>query len=122
MNPESIIIVATRDTLSQDFPWGNLTWFASQPQGNQNNITVGRCTLLPGAENPRHLHPNCSEVLVVGEGLIEHTGADGRMHVMQPGDVVSIPPNVVHQARNIGPGRAVLWIAFSSAARETRGE
>lgn len=66
-------------------------------------------------------HPNCSEVLVVAQGTIEHTAPDGKVAVMGPGDVASIPPNVVHHARNIGAGDAVVWISFSSATRETVG-
>ena len=78
--------------------------------------------LKPGHENPLHYHPNCSEVLVVAQGTIEHTAAGGAVAVMHAGDVASIPPNVVHHARNIGAGDAVVWISFSSATRETVGQ
>ena len=104
------------------FSWGELTWFASKSLGNQSDITVGRCVLKAGHENPPHYHPNCSEVLVVAQGTIEHTAAGGKVAVMQAGDVASIPPNIVHHARNIGAGDAVVWISFSSAARETVGD
>lgn len=104
------------------FDWGALTWFASGPLGNSDDMTVGRCVLKPGCSNPRHFHPNCSEVLVVIKGRIEHTSAGGGVAVMNEGDVVNIPANVRHCARNIGDTEAVLFIAFSSAHRQTVGE
>ena len=119
---DAILITPAADTQHQTFPWGELTWFANKSIGNQADITVGRCVLKTGCENPRHYHPNCSEVLVVAQGMIEHTAAGGTVVVLRAGDVASIPPNVVHHARNIGPGDAVVWISFSSAARETVGE
>lgn len=119
---DAIIITPAADTQRQTFSWGELVWFANQGLGNQSDLTVGRCVLKAGCENPRHYHPNCSEVLVVAQGTIEHTAAGGKVAVMGAGDVASIPPNVVHHARNIGTGEAVLWISFSSATRETVGD
>jgi len=112
-----ILITPAADTQRQVFSWGELTWFASKGIGNQEDITVGRCLVKPGCENPLHHHPNCSEVLVVAQGTIEHTAANGKVAVLRAGDVASIPPNVVHHARNIGTEDAVVWISFSSAAR-----
>ena len=117
----AIVITPASQTQQHTFDWGELTWFASKSVGNQDEITVGRCVIRAGGENPLHYHPNCSEVLVVAQGTIEHTAADGKVVVMRPGDVASIPPNVVHHARNVGIGDAVVWISFSSAARETVG-
>jgi quercetin dioxygenase-like cupin family protein len=104
------------------FDWGELTWFASRALGNSTEMTMGRCVLKPGCGNPRHLHPNCAEILVVVAGRIEHTMAGGRKAVLNEGDTVAIPANVWHQATNIGVTEAVLFIAFSSADRKTIGE
>ncbi len=41
---------------------------------------------------------------------------------MHEGDTVSVPPNVWHNAVNIGQQDAVRLIVFSSANRETIGE
>lgn len=118
----AIVITSAANTEQHRFPWGELTWFANRALGNQTDITVGRCVLKAGCENPPHYHPNCSEVLVVAQGTIEHTAAGGRVAIMRAGDVASIPPNVVHHARNVGAGEAVVWISFSSATRETVGD
>jgi quercetin dioxygenase-like cupin family protein len=102
--------------------WGNLTWFASAGLGNSEDITVGRCVIKSGRENPMHSHPNCSEVLVVFQGTIMHTIEDGKEAELNPGDTISIPPNMPHMAKNISDVDAVLFIAFSSANRELKGE
>ncbi len=101
------------------FEWGSLTWFASAEVGNSTDMTVGKCVLEPGAENPLHKHPNCSEVLVVLQGIIDHVVDDGRVVRLHPGDCISLPAHLPHQARNVSAEDAVLLIAFSSANRET---
>jgi quercetin dioxygenase-like cupin family protein len=102
--------------------WGDLTWFASAELGNSEEITVGRCMLKPGQANPKHSHPNCSEVLVVIQGRIRHTSVGGEDVEMGPGDTISIPPRFPHRAENIGDGEAVLMISFTSAHRQVEGE
>jgi len=104
------------------FDWGELTWFASRELGNSEDMTAGRCILKPGAGNPKHYHPNCSEILVVIKGRISHTSGENQNTEMGEGDTVTIPANIWHSAQNIGPEEAVLFIAFSSADRQTIGE
>lgn len=122
MTEQKIQIVAREKTETIPFAWGRLTWFASQPLGNSDDMTVGRCVLNPGQSNPRHYHPNCSEILVVMKGNIQHTDGRGGDTRMNEGDTVTIPANVWHRATNVGAGEAELFIAFSSASRETVGE
>ncbi len=82
-------------------------------------MTVGKCVLKPGQENPLHRHPNCSEMLVVLQGTIEHVIEEGREVRMGPGDCINLPVNLPHRARNVGSDDALLMISFSSAYRET---
>jgi quercetin dioxygenase-like cupin family protein len=109
-------------THRQEFDWGNLTWFANRAIGNSDDMTVGRCILKPGHTNGRHYHPNCSETLVVIQGRIKHTITGDRETELDEGDTVVIPPNVRHCATNVGQIDAILFIAFSSADRQTVGE
>ena len=103
--------------------WGSLTWYASRSLGNSTEMTTGICRLKPGMANPRHSHPNCSEVLTVLEGRIMHTSdAAGNEVELGPGDTITASPHRLHQARNVGDTEAVLIIAFSSADREVQGE
>lgn len=103
-------------------PWGALTWFASKELGNADEMTVGRCVLRPGQANPRHSHPNCEEVLHVLRGRIAHSVSGDEAVEMTAGDTITIPPEVPHNARNLGSEDAVLMICFGSGERETRGE
>jgi quercetin dioxygenase-like cupin family protein len=102
--------------------WGRLTWLASGKLGNSGSMTVGQCLIRPGQANPRHSHPNCEEVLYVLAGRIAHTVDGGREAELSAGEVVSVPPNAIHNARNIGTEDAVLAISFSSSDRQTKGE
>ena len=103
-------------------PWGALTWFANARQGNCREMTVGRCVIKPGCANPLHSHPNCTEVLVVLAGRIAHRIEGGAEIEMGPGDVITLPTGLPHNARNLGDSDAVLLVTFSSADRQTRGE
>jgi quercetin dioxygenase-like cupin family protein len=102
--------------------WGELTWFANAELGNASTLTVGRCVLRPGRENPRHQHPNCDEVLVVLAGRISHTLIGAEDVEMGSGDTITIPAGLPHRALNIGAEDAVLLITFTSATREVVGE
>jgi quercetin dioxygenase-like cupin family protein len=102
--------------------WGYLTWYASSKLGNSDEMTIGKCVISPGCENPLHSHPNCTEILVVLSGSIMHLIEEGKEVELTEGDVITLPSNLTHKARNTGEKNAVLMIAFSSADRETREE
>ena len=104
-----------------DFDWGRIVWLASGGLGNSETMTFGRVTIKAGQANPRHRHPNCDEILHLLSGRLEHSLGDERFP-MEPGDTVSIPTGIFHNARSIGDEDAVMIIAFSSADRETEGE
>ncbi|AWT59796.1 MAG: hypothetical protein DF168_00991 [Candidatus Moanabacter tarae] len=116
---EKATVRRSRESKTVPFDWGSLTWYANAELGNSTNMTVGKCVLKAGEENPLHYHPNCSEILVVLEGRIEHFIEGGRRIQMQPGDSINLPANLPHKARNISSGEAILLISFSSAYRET---
>ncbi len=101
--------------------WGQLTWYASGGLGNSRHMTLGICVIKPGMSNPRHSHPNCVEILRVAQGRILHSAEGGEVELRE-GDVITVPIDFPHQARNIGDVDAVLLIAFSSADRKVKGE
>jgi quercetin dioxygenase-like cupin family protein len=101
--------------------WGRLEWMVSGKLGNSTTMTVGRCYIEPGNENPRHYHPNCDEVLHVLQGTIEHS-LDDETVTMTAGDTISIPQGCLHNARNVGNEQAVFVISFSTADRQVVGE
>ena len=111
-----------RDIETNSFDWGSLTWYANAAAGNSAEMTVGKCVIKPGAENPPHRHPNCIEVLVVMQGIIDHRIEEGATVRLHAGDCISIPVNLPHNARNVASEDAVLLVTFSSADRQTIGE
>ena len=115
------LLLSAEDAITEQFDWGQLTWYANRKLGNSQDMTLGKCVIKTGCENPRHHHPNCEEALQVIHGEIEHTLGDD-LFTMGPGDTVVIPANMVHNARNIGSGEAVMTIVFSTADRKTVGE
>jgi quercetin dioxygenase-like cupin family protein len=104
----------------EEMGWGHLEWYASGGIGNSESTTVGMCVIDVGQANGRHLHPNCSEILLVLEGEIIHSLEDEKF-AMTVGDVIVIPRGVVHNARNVGDGPARLSIVFDTGYRETQG-
>ena len=120
MEKAGISVLRTNECEVVDFDWGELRWHASGSLGNSREMTLGTARLKPGQANPRHYHPNCSEVLVVVSGGISHTLDDGETAELGPGDTVTIPEGVPHKARNLSETEeAVMVIAFSSADRQT---
>ncbi len=117
----TIQLLPAADTHVQEFAWGRLIWKASAALGNSDSMTVGVCEISPGQANPRHHHPNCTEVLHVLQGTIAHTIGEQQVE-MTIGDVITVSPHVVHNARNIGSETAVLAISFDAADRLTVGE
>ncbi|HOF90038.1 MAG TPA: cupin domain-containing protein [Armatimonadota bacterium] len=118
---KAITLLPAAEAQVQEMAWGRLVWKASAALGNSASMTVGICEIKPGQANPRHHHPNCSEVLHVLRGTIVHSYGDEEV-VMSAGDVITVPPNLNHNARNIGDDTAMLAIAFDSADRRTVGE
>jgi quercetin dioxygenase-like cupin family protein len=102
--------------------WGELTWFVSKEQKSSDSLTVGKAVLKPGMASPRHYHPNCDEVLHLLKGRISHAIEGGRSVEMAEGDTITIPANVRHNAKNIGPDEAVMYLSFSSAERKAVNE
>lgn len=67
------------------------------------NQTLAEARLPPGAATTAHQHGKTEEIyyLLQGEGLMR-VGEEQRR--VGPGDAIAIPPGVVHQITNPGPG------------------
>ena len=70
--------------------WGQLTWYAGAQIKNSEELTVGKCIIKPGYSNPKHLHPNCEEVLVLPQGKVSHTIGAGKEVVLNVGDTITM--------------------------------
>jgi quercetin dioxygenase-like cupin family protein len=95
--------------------WGSLNWLSGE-ELTGSDVTVGRVMIKKGMSNPQHAHPNCTEVLYMLEGTLEHT-VDGETVVTRAGDTIIVPAGVVHVARNVGDGDADMIVAYPSGRR-----
>jgi quercetin dioxygenase-like cupin family protein len=98
-------------------PWGALRWMMNSRIDPQAGQTFGVAELKPGQRNPRHLHPNCEELLYVLSGSCEHL-VGNRKVTLKAGDLIRIPRGVPHQAIVLGnqPFRAV--VSYDSPDRQ----
>jgi len=61
----------------------------------------------PGQSTPMHQHPKEEEAIYVLEGTA-NMAIDGREVVARAGTFVKFPAAVMHDVRNLGPGRCVI--------------
>lgn len=98
-----------------DTDWGRLVWLADGATAGVE-ATVGFVEILPRTANPTHRHPDCHEVLVVLEGTLEHRVGDGTVD-LHPGDVLVVPPGMIHGARNPGEVTARMLVVYDRGRR-----
>ena len=120
MTPSKKVLCRAVDAEVLQTSWGRIVWTASGQIGNSSSMSFGRVLIRAGQENPRHRHPNCDEILHVISGRIEHE-IDGENVAMGPGDSISIPQGVWHQARALGEDAEIV-ICFNSPNRLTEME
>jgi quercetin dioxygenase-like cupin family protein len=95
--------------------WGSLQWLAGRALTG-SDITVGRVTIRAGQSNPRHTHQNCTEVLYLLSGTLEHTVGEETV-ITYAGDTLIVPAGVRHVALNIGTEDADMIVAYPSGER-----
>jgi len=116
------VVLRSAQCARTEAAWGTLTWHASAALGNSTQVTVGTCVIHPGDANPRHSHPNCTEILTVRQGTVLHSIGSQPPVTLYEGDTITVPQGMVHNARNTGCIDAELRIVFTSADRQTKGE
>jgi quercetin dioxygenase-like cupin family protein len=119
MSESRILRAAKTDFVQED--WGSLRWVANAALGNAEGVTVGRVVIEKGKANPRHSHSNGEEVLYLLRGRLNHT-FEADHAVLEPGDTISIPAGVAHNALSVGDEDAEMIVVYSSASREIEHE
>jgi quercetin dioxygenase-like cupin family protein len=103
---------------AHQFDWGSIQWLVSDRLDAGAGITFGHVEIKAGSKNPRHLHPNCDEVLYLMEGELDHS-LDGQVVRLRPGMSLFIPANAEHDAVNVSNVVARMVVAYSSGDRQT---
>jgi quercetin dioxygenase-like cupin family protein len=99
------------------FPWGSIQWLCSNEFFADANLTFGYVQIEAGQKNPRHYHPNSSEVLFLIEGELDHSVGDQVFH-LTAGKSIFIPLGVEHDARNGGTTTARMVVAYPTGDRQ----
>lgn len=103
-----------------DEEWGSLTWLTSQALTG-SDTTLGRVIIKKGRSNPKHSHPNSTEVLYLLTGKLWHVIGDEAV-LMQPGDTTAIPAGVPHVAFSVGDQDAEMMVAYPTGQRQFKPE
>ena len=98
-------------------PFGSVHWASREGDPPGAEMTVGVALFNAGRSNPRHLHPNCEEVVFVLDGRVSHTLGSEKA-VLEAGDMIVIPRGVPHQVLNESDAPARCLILFSSPDRQ----
>ncbi len=102
---------------ANQFDWGSIQWLCSNELHAGGNLTFGYVQIEPGQKNPRHYHPNSSEVLFLVEGELDHSLGDQVFH-LTPGMSIFIPQEVAHDAMNRGSVTARMVVAYPTGDRQ----
>lgn len=93
---------AVRATQAQ--PTFTRTMLQDQPLSiKDRHAVMSRSEFQPGASSGRHTHPG-EELGLVLEGSLELTIEGKAPQRLKAGDVIFMPPNTIHDAKNVGTG------------------
>ena len=96
-------------------PQGRNEW-VNHPDADPRmpGLFAARATILPGMGHDFHRHPGREEIIYVLEGAIAQWIGQDRF-VLEAGDSVCVPADVVHASFNVGPALATLFVVLSGA-------
>jgi len=97
--------------------WGGLNWLSNSKILNSEGLTLGRVVIKKGMANPKHIHPNCDEVLYLLKGKLKHTVGDKAV-IVEAGDTILIKAGIPHNGINIGEEDADMIVAYPASERK----
>ncbi len=83
-------------------------------------ITAGLIEKEKGSGSQPHRHPNVEQFNYIIQGKFKSM-VEGENMVMEPGDMVHIPANLLHQMVAIGEGLNIYFMAKDSISDPERG-
>lgn len=91
--------------------WGDNNWISRPSLTGAEHLTVIEVIVNPGAGHNFHKHPDQEEVITVISGQIEQWLEDQKQ-ILEPGDSVFIPSDVIHASFNVGQNPAKLMVTL----------
>lgn len=105
------------DARIDEFDWGEIAWLDGDELTTGAGLSAARVTIRAGERNAAHRHPNCSEVLYLLAGELDHTLGEERT-LLEPGDLLHVPQDAPHQATSTGTEDAVALVVYDSETRQ----
>lgn len=87
-------------------PWTEVDDLLRKKVVDAERMTATRYSFAPGGRFPHHTHPE-EQLTYLLTGSVTFT-VDGDDHVLEPGDLIVIPPGVPHDATAGSRGAEVL--------------
>jgi quercetin dioxygenase-like cupin family protein len=107
--------ITQQDIARDQFDWGETGWISRPSFTGSTGLCVMDVTLAPGGGHPFHRHPDQEEIIWVREGRIEQW-LEQDSQVLEAGDAVYIPTNVVHASFTQGDEPAKLSVILTPTA------
>jgi mannose-6-phosphate isomerase-like protein (cupin superfamily) len=101
----------------EKYGWGEIQWLMNSKIDPGAKQTLGIVRIDAGKSNALHLHPNCEELMYILSGT-GTTKIDNKVVTLSPGDLVRVPPGVLHMATASASGPLVALISYSSPDRQ----
>jgi uncharacterized RmlC-like cupin family protein len=92
----------------------------SQATTGATNIFMGRFRVPPGTQSRPHYHENCESALYMLSGSIEIQWGDhleDRL-IVEPGDMLYVPPRQTHIVRNRSDAEAAEYVVARDSPTE----
>jgi uncharacterized RmlC-like cupin family protein len=92
----------------------------SQATTGATNIFMGRFRVPPGSQGHPHYHENCESALYMLSGRIEIQWGDhleDRL-VVEPGDMLYVPPRQTHVVRNLSDTEPADYVVARDSPTE----
>jgi uncharacterized RmlC-like cupin family protein len=92
----------------------------SQATAGAHNIYMGRFRVPPGAQSRPHYHEGCeSAVYMLSGGLRVRWGDRLEQELLlEPGDMVYVPPRETHVLENLSDGEAAEYVVARDSPTE----
>ena len=92
----------------------------SQETAGADNLFMGIFRVPPGAQSRPHYHANCESALYMLSGSIEIAWGDHLEEklVVEPGDMLYVPPRQTHIVRNLSDSEPAEYVVARDSPTE----